>query len=232
MVYGREALILGGVFFVAVLTSRPVWKQEWKLVKSNTPGQVSLEVSRSSASGYWAETHDVPAGRVASLDRMGPVKFEYVQDAGTLLCEGRVFLGHGSGAWTFRPNPEFAASLRQLGYTAPDSDQQLSMLQAGVTLQFAKGLKDAGIRADTEDLLDLRRHGITLERIRDVREAGYRDLTAADFIDLKSHGVNLDFMRALQAAGYNLPAAQMIQLQARVELGHGDEKVGLAGAFT
>ncbi len=220
IVYGREALvltvILAGAVFVGVRQNR----QEWELEKTPDPGVYHLNISRVRPGNFWRNSSDVPSGglqnfTVGSPDHSGPVRFEYRQDAGTLVCEGRMYFGRGSGTWTFRPNPAFIASLQQLGYSTPGDDQLFDFLQSRVTLEYARAIRDLGLGATTTELLQLRQHGVTLDYLRDGRAAGYSQLSARAFMDLKAHGIGIDYLRDLHTAGYRLGAADLITLHSR-----------------
>ena len=143
----------------------------------------------------------------------GPAKFEYIADAGTFVCQGRFSFGAGSGSYTFQANPRFVADLQQLGYDTPREDQLFNMAVMQITLDFARGIRDAGLIATTDQLLELRTHGVTLPYIRETRKIGYRDFTPRDYIDMKIHGVNTEFLRALKHAGYDIASRQVIELK-------------------
>lgn len=209
----------GVVLLVVVLAaSGQASGQEWRLERSDTPGQVHFTVERWKPGSHWSSGHDVPRANfqglsTGTLENGGPAKFEYVQDAGHLVCEGRFASGYGKGTFTFIPNPEFPAELKKLGYDPPDEEQQFSMALIGVSLEFARGVHDAALHATTRQLVDLRIHGVTLDYIRETARAGYRNLSAQEYIDLRIHGVDTEFIRYLKAAGYDLPASQLIELR-------------------
>ena len=128
-------------------------------------------------------------------------------------CEGRFSFGAGSGSYTFRENPRFVAELQQLGYDAPREDQLFNMAVMQITLDFARGIREAGLLASTDQLMELRIHGVNLSYIRETQNAGYRDLTPRDYVEMKIHGVGTDFLRALKHAGYDIPSRQVIEMR-------------------
>ena len=128
-------------------------------------------------------------------------------------CEGRFSFGAGSGSYTFQANPRFVAELQQLGYDAPREDQLFNMAVMQVTLDFARGIREAGLLASTDQLVELRIHGVSLPYIRETQNAGYRDFTARDYVEMKIHGVSTDFLRALKHAGYDIPSRQVIEMK-------------------
>jgi hypothetical protein len=175
-------------------------------------------VRRTTASGNSSNSRDVPLDNfrgfsLGMLASPGPAKFEFVGDAGRLLCEGRFMMGTGSGSYTFVPDRAFAAALEQMGYDAPDDEQLFSMLVMDITHEFAREVHDSGLRASTRDLIRLKIHGVDGNYVRATRQAGYQSFSADDYVQLRIHGVDTDFLRDLKAAGYDLSAAEMAQLR-------------------
>jgi hypothetical protein len=183
--------------------------------RGSSPDTVQFRIEHHAKGITWIQSNDQPVANFKGLNpgQSGPAKFEYVEDAGTLLCEGRFSFGAGSGAYKFQPNPKFAGALRDLGYESPDENQALSLLLMHVTLDFARSVRDAGLKASTAQLIELRSHGITLPYIRKTQSAGYTAFSAADLIEMKDHGVSTEFLRALKHAGYDLPAREITELQ-------------------
>src|SRR5690349_4826522 len=77
----------------------------WRITPSFSVNKVHLTLRRSGNHGNWRESRDVDLNKfrglsLAMLGTTGPAKFEYVADAGRLLCEGRFLLGAGSGDYT------------------------------------------------------------------------------------------------------------------------------------
>jgi hypothetical protein len=207
-------IVVGAVLLAALLAGQEV-RNEWTLTRGDSPDTVHFRVEHVSRNSKWSHSSDVPVANFRGLNasQSGPAKFEYVDDAGTLACQGRFSFGAGSGTYKFQANPKFAGSLTELGYDAPTDDQALSMLLMHVTLDFARGIRDAGVNASTRQLIELRTHGVTLPYIRETQNAGYTNYRAADFIEMKIHGVSTDFLRALKHAGYDLPARQVNELK-------------------
>jgi hypothetical protein len=190
----------------------------WELRPSLSLNKVHLLVRGSNGFDNWVNSRDVSLDSfrgfsLAMLATPGPAKFEYVTDAGRLLCEGRFLMGRGSGTYTFTPDPGFVSALQQMGYDAPDNEQLFSMLMMDITRAFAREIRDAGLRASINDLLQLRMHAINMDYIRQARQAGYQNLTAEDLVQLRIHGVETAFLRDLNAAGYDLHAADIVQLR-------------------
>ena len=213
-----KLLVWGAILVAVVMAVAQEANKEWVIRRTGQPDILQFTVRRIRPGSRWSSTQDVPRSRfqglsIDTLEHGGPAKFQYVQDAGTLQCTGRFSWTGGSGEYTFVPSPQFAAALRGMGYATPDDEQQFSMMVMDVSLDFARGVKDAGLRASTEDLIRLRSHGVTLNYIAEARRAGYTDFLAQDYIDLRDHGVKSEFLRDLKASGYNLNARDITSLR-------------------
>ena len=127
------------------------WRHGWKLTRdgsSSNKVQISL-ISRNDDGDNWTNTEAVPLTSLTGfdlsmLDHDGPVKFEYVRNAGRILCEGRVAGGSASGPFTVVVDPSFASALEKKGYTAPRNDEAFSLVLSDVTLAFARPSKTRG----------------------------------------------------------------------------------------
>ncbi|MBZ5617959.1 MAG: hypothetical protein LAQ69_04380 [Acidobacteriia bacterium] len=91
------AIIVGGVLLAVLIATGQAplqaTRQEWKLKSSDSPGMVHFTVERWKPGNHWSTSTDVRFANFRGLSRDtiesgGPAKFEYVQDAGRLLCQG------------------------------------------------------------------------------------------------------------------------------------------------
>ena len=191
---------------------------QWRISPSFSANQVHLTLRRSNTFGNSVNSRDVSLNHfrgfsLAMLASPGQAKFEYVADAGRLLCEGSFLVGTGSGSYTFVADRALAAELEKMGYDSPDEEQLFSMLVMDIDRQFARDIKDAGLRASTQDLIRLKIHGVDLPYIRETRQAGYQNFDAEDYVQLRIHGVDTTFLRDLKSAGYDLRAGEIAQLR-------------------
>lgn len=72
------------------------------------------------------------------------VNFSVTREAGTLHWEGSFNRGRGTGLWTFTPNQDFAATMRELGYDNLSEDDLLRAAWHNLTSKYAGELKSAG----------------------------------------------------------------------------------------
>jgi hypothetical protein len=214
-------IVTGALMAVLIATGQGpslVPRQEWRLKSSDSPGMVQLTIERWKPNSHWSSSNNVRFANFRGLtreamERGGPAQFEYVQDAGTLVCQGKFGFFRGAGTFRFEPNPKFVSDLKSLGYDAPEQEQLFSMMLSEVTLDFARGVRDADVRASTRELIELRNHGVSLDYIREAAHAGYKNLFAQDFIELRDHGVSTRFLRDLKNYNYNLAPHDIVELR-------------------
>ncbi len=183
------------------------WRHGWKLTRdgsSSNTVQISL-ISRNDDGDNWTNTEAVPLAsltgfNLSMLDHDGPVKFEYVRNAGRILCEGRAAGGSASGPFAVVVDPSFASALERMGYTAPRNNEAFSLVLSDVTLAFAQAIKDTGLTSSISDLVGLQNHGVSADYVRGVRQEGFTNLTAGDISDLRDHGVQPAYLKAIKAA--------------------------------
>jgi beta-lactamase regulating signal transducer with metallopeptidase domain len=196
------------------------WTAEWTLESNHSSSSNPLRLSfgfRRDGSD-WTERTDVPLSSLRDfsldmLERDGPVKFEYVREAGELLCEGTVRGGRAHGTFAVKPNAEFVSALEKMGYRAPDERDVVFMMMSDVTLQFAREVKATGLELTPGDLAELRSHGVTPDYIRQARQAGLNQFTAEDFCELRTHGVEPLYLQRIVAADPKLTANDIAELR-------------------
>ena len=213
---GKWLLLIGGgvVLVAALMLPGQTGDRQWRMWP-RLGGDVQFTLEQWRPRGHMVMSSDFPRSLFRGLpdDPSGPVRFEYVREAGRVICEGRFTFGRGSGTFTVAPNPEFLAGLQRLGYETPREDQLFDMVLSGLTLDFAQVAKDAGLEASTSQLMDMRNHGIDPAYIRKIRASGYRKFTVSDYIELKNHGVDPGLLSDLKYAGYDVSARQACDLR-------------------
>lgn len=191
----------------------------WTLKSTGNPDHVHFQMEVRSANHRWVNGHSVPFTQLRGLNRnelgklSAPAKFEFVRDAGKLICEGTFHLGRGSGTFTFQADPSYRAELEKLGFRVAGGRQELDHFMAGVTLDFARAVRDANLKASNEELLEMRTHGLSKEYIAEMRASGYDDLRARDYVEFKIHGVQPQFVRELKASGYTMRPEKIVELR-------------------
>jgi hypothetical protein len=190
----------------------------WHLHPSLSLSQVHFVIRHSFGVDNWINGRDVPLDRfrglsLSMLASPGPAKFAYVADAGRLICEGRFLMGAGSGNYTFVADPTFVSALQQMGYDTPDDEQLFAMLMMEIHLDFAREVRNAGLRASSQDLVALKAHGVTPEYLKGLRDGGYDNLRVEEIDQLRMHGVEPRFIQEARRLGYNFTPKELSQLQ-------------------
>ena len=217
-------LIAGATVLFFTLNAQSLREaHEWTLRRAPDAKLVNLrlEVSEKRGLGWGRSSHgtDIPWSTIQGLQPSQldtgstNAKFTIVRDAGRFVCEGITGMGRGTGSFKFEANPNFAGQLRQLGYLSPDDEQVYRMAMNDISLEFARYVRDSGLRATTAELIELRIHGVTREYIGQMRDFGFTELVARDFVEMKIHGVQPDFVRGLKAAGYNLTSREIVEMR-------------------
>jgi hypothetical protein len=184
--------------------------------ESSADARLALEIRkpgqrwRSENPRPWSSFHGIDA---EALRRSGPVKFEYVADAGTLHAEGASDGRRAKGTFTFKADPAFKEALRTAGYALPSDESVFEMMMHGITREFAQGVRAAGLEANLRDLTELAVHGVKLELIQETRALGFARLSVRDLIDLRIHGVSPELMKAVKNAGYDMPVREIVELR-------------------
>lgn len=214
----KSSLLIWGAVVLAVLIGvgqEP--QQSWKLRPSGNPDWVQFTIHRYRPGHSWTTTSDVPMSHfqdlsASTLDRGGRLQFEYVAEAGKLLCKGTFSWHSGAGAFEFVPNPKYAADLREMGYSQPTPDQMFDMMMSDVSLGFARAVRDSGLQASTGQLLELRHRGVSPEFVRELDGYGY-DLSTRDVIELCNRGVSLDYLREFRRLGMRPPIGDLVEFR-------------------
>jgi hypothetical protein len=206
-------ILVGGLAAAAFLVAQDS-HQEWRMSPGSSPDTVRFEIDRKAPGNRMMTSGDFALAdfQGLNLNANGTTHFEYVQDAGTLLCTGRVWLGRGSGTFVVQPNPRFADRMEELGYGRPTPEQVWVMLLTRVSLEYARGVHDAGLNVSMGRLIDLRNQGVTLSYLHKMLGA-FPGLSAEDMLNLKVQGVTPEFVEELKLAGYDLPASRIVDLK-------------------
>jgi hypothetical protein len=179
----------------------------WTLGSAEEPGRVQFSLQGSSAGDHFNTSSPWLLADLRGLDWAGAAKhdvhFTIQRDAGSIDCEGFVQDQRGSGLFTFKPNPQYAAEMAKLGFSFEDR-QLLSATLFDISFDFARTMKGAAVRGlDAGKLFAFRIHGVTPEFIRELRAAGLEAADAAKLIAFRIHGVTPEFVRDLHGAGIN-----------------------------
>jgi beta-lactamase regulating signal transducer with metallopeptidase domain len=147
-----------------------------------------------------------------------PVSFRIEQDAGTFEFEGSFRNGRGTGEFHFRPNRQFAATLRALGVDGAGSvtDHQLKNFAYGhVSAAEVRQFLSLGLWPLTlDEALRLTIHQATPDYVREMQAAGVSDANSvAGVVDMRIQGVTTEYARELAELGYGgLSGRELIRM--------------------
>src|SRR3954466_13588405 len=142
------------------------------------------------------------------------INFRMVRDAGTFECTGWAKNGDASGHWNFAGSPTFAAELKKRGLSTPAPSEQFDMAMSDVTLALVDELKTQGYHLDLTDLVRAGKHGVTLEYVRGMKNAGYKFDDLEALTKMRDHGVTPKYVQEMAAYGYkNLSADELRRMR-------------------
>jgi hypothetical protein len=230
----RRSLILALFVFLAAFTARAAQHGSWHL-SERTDGRMQIDLisdhNRNSHSIARTAFTGLTDAQIESATE-APVEFRMLRDAGTLHFTGTFVRGDGVGRFTFEPNGAYAATLRSLGISAgeldddklfslavhdissafikemqtlgykEDLDQYVAFRIHGASAQFVRDLNALGYRPEAERLVAFRIHGVTPEFVKGMKELGVRDLESDNLVALRIHGASIDYVRELRDLGY------------------------------
>lgn len=143
-----------------------------------------------------------------------PVRFELRREAGTVDFEGTFRNGKGAGHFTFRQNPGFIQTVKNLGVNfrlgkrhrnESDEETLFTLALHDVSSAFIRSMQAEGYRVSLDKYVAMRIFRITPDYIREMRSLGFNDLDADDVIATRIHKVTPDYVRQMRAAGWDLP---------------------------
>ncbi len=96
--------------------------------------------------------------------------------------------------------PSYIDSLASVGLTNLSVDDLIALKVQGVTADYVRQVKAAGLDPSIHDLIGMKVQGVTPDYIRDIRATGLRP-SMRDLISMKVQGVTPEYIKALQSAG-------------------------------
>ena len=124
------------------------------------------------------------------------------RDAGTFILEGSRIPRKWRQA-TFRPDPAYAAAMEGMGYDMETSESLLELAVHDVTLDFARGISEAGFDIPLGKLVEFHIHDVTPEYVRAMADAGYDQLTPSKIVEFAIHDIEPAYVKRLAAIGYD-----------------------------
>jgi beta-lactamase regulating signal transducer with metallopeptidase domain len=104
--------------------------------------------------------------------------------------------------------------IQSAGYRDLNVDQLIALKVHGVTGEYIRQIRAAGLQLTADQLVAFRVHGVTADFINELKQAGLKDLKADDLVAFRVHGADPAWIRQIQALGYpNLSADNVVALR-------------------
>ena len=108
----------------------------------------------------------------------------------------------------------YIEGLQSAGLKDLTVDQIISMKIHGVTPEYIRELRAAGVEAGASDLVALKIHEVTPEYVRGLAAAGLANLHVHDYLAAKIQGVTPEFIQGIRSHGFkDLTLRQLIALK-------------------
>jgi beta-lactamase regulating signal transducer with metallopeptidase domain len=100
------------------------------------------------------------------------------------------------------------------GYRNLNVDQLIALKIHGVTGEYIRQIRAAGLQLTADQLVAFRIHGVTADFINELKQAGLSNLKADELVALRVHGAEPSWIRQIQALGYpTLTADDVVALR-------------------
>jgi hypothetical protein len=204
--------------FAQVSLAAGEFKGNWTIAPSRDARQVRFALMHHMHGGSSHHESDWPASSFQGLDLAArgkrEVRFTITRDAGRFGCEGYLNGREGAGLFRFEPDANFVESMRGLGFTGIDDDQQFAMAVHDITLEFARAMKAEKLsRLDTDLLFAFRIHGVTPAFIGEIRSAGLTTNDSDKLVAFRIHGVTPEMVREVRKSGLTASDDQLIAMR-------------------
>jgi len=104
--------------------------------------------------------------------------------------------------------------IQAAGFRNLDVDQLIALKIHGVTGEYIRQIRAAGLQLTPDELVAFRIHGVTADFINELKQTGLRNLEAKDLVALRIHGAEPAWIRQIQSLGYaNLSVNNIVALR-------------------
>jgi len=228
------ALILFGFLCLVsdALISQDNIQGKWKAKRIDGKINLSMRIIQKREFGDWQFPNTFHKSDFEGFAWEKKASFRLVREAGTLVFEGELSEGSGSGRFVFHPNPEFGIFLEgkgfddvedkdmmmlclndvtkkyiddlfALGYSDISFSNLISFAIHDVSIDFIEGVHSLGYKGITpSNLISFSIHDVEPGFVRDLRELGYADMSSARLISFAIHDVTVDFIKDVHSVGY------------------------------
>jgi hypothetical protein len=108
----------------------------------------------------------------------------------------------------------YIEGLQSAGLKDLTVDEIIALKIHGVTPEYIRGLRVAGIEASSPELVSLKIHEITPEYVRGLAAAGLTNLRVHEYLAAKIQGITPEFIQGIRSHGFkDLTLRQLIALK-------------------
>jgi beta-lactamase regulating signal transducer with metallopeptidase domain len=111
------------------------------------------------------------------------------------------------------PNsPSYIDDMKAAGLDTSDVETLIGLKIHGVTGDYVRAMRDAGLTVDAEEVVGMKIHGVTPEYVAQVRAMGFEPDTE-EIVGLKIHGVTPEYIEQIRAMGFAFDAEEVVGLK-------------------
>jgi hypothetical protein len=112
------------------------------------------------------------------------------------------------------PRGSYIAGLQSAGLKDLTVDEIIALKIHGVTPDYIRELRAAGIEANGRELVSLKLHEVTPEYVRGLASAGLANLRVPEYLAAKIQGITPEFIQGIRSHGFKgLTLRQLIALK-------------------
>jgi hypothetical protein len=193
--------------------SRGTWTAE---IDRDEPHKVHLNVYRHRHDGLFGQTYEY--SELNGLDERTvngvnqPVAFRIKHDAGTIEFTGEFNQGLGHGEFTFTPNQEYIAAMKQMGFIGMESEA-FSLTALDVSRAFAKEIRDLGFKPDLDDLIQARIFRVGRQQVEGLKAIGVTNVPLETLVEYRIFNVTPEYIQEMRKAFPGISVDDMVQMR-------------------
>ena len=166
-------------------------------------GVICIGAAFIAGASLWGVSHPAVAARVESA------LFSPWNEAAQDVAPAPKPAAKSAKAPEARPDPKpqaepssqpsgnsYIDEMKSVGINTSDTDQLISLKLQGVTAQYIRDIRAAGLNPGVEELIGMRIQGVTPEYIRSIRDSGYSP-NAEEIVGMKIQGVTPEYIKEM-----------------------------------
>lgn len=187
--------------------TKGTWDVDLKRAGRNSGLNIEIREGRNTHS-QWINSDRAPR---IEKKKNGDVDFVIASAAGDLRFHGSAEGNTASGEYSFEADETFRAEAGKLLKRDLSTEDLLEMAFADVTISYIKDVEGAGIPANFDDVLKLRRYGLERETLKAFVAVGFKKTD--EIIKLRNFGVTPDFAQKTGELGYGKTVDELVHLR-------------------